>query len=218
MKAAKKLTVLVADDHTIVREGLLGLLRREPDLDVVAEAADGEEALGGVESLALDVAILDIAMPRMTGVEVARKVRDLGLRTAVVLLSMHIEPAFVRAALDAGASAYVLKTAGARELVEAVRAAAAGDMYLSPRVTSTALGAVRTEPREAPPLTPRERDVLRFLARGLSSKEIATELAIGARTVDGYRAEIMEKLGIRHVPGLVKYAIRHQLATLDEES
>ncbi len=188
MQATKKLTVLIADDHTIVRE----------------------------TSLAPDVAILDIAMPRMTGVEVARKVRDLGLRTAVVLLSMHVEPAFVRAALDAGASAYVLKTAGARELIGALHAAAAGDMYLSPHVTSTALG-VRAEPKDAPPLSPRERDVLRCLARGLASKEIATELAISSRTIDSYRAEIMEKLGIRHVPGLVKYAIRHQLATLEDE-
>jgi DNA-binding NarL/FixJ family response regulator len=212
-----RLRVLVADDHALVRDGLAALLRREDDLDVVAECGDGDQALARIEALEPTVAVVDIAMPGMTGIEVARKVRDLGLRTAVVLVSARDEPAFVRGAVSAGASGYVLKEAATRELLQAVRAAAGGDVYLSPRVAATALSSVReASSREAPALTPRERDVLRLLARGLSSKEIAAELSISATTVAGHRQAIMDKLDIRHVPGLVKYAIKHQLASLDE--
>jgi DNA-binding NarL/FixJ family response regulator len=212
------ISVLIAEDHQIVREGLAALLRGAGDVKVVAEVADGEAALGRIEALRPKVAVLDIAMPGMTGIEVARKVRDAGIATATVLLSMHREAEFVRAALDAGASGYVLKTAGTRELVDAIRVAAEGDVYLSPQITSIALAARAAGGgrREAAALTPRERDVLRLLARGLSSKEIAASLAIGARTVDTHRADIMDKLGVRSVPGLVKYAIRSHLATLDE--
>ncbi len=214
---ARPIGVLVADDHVIVRDGIVALLRREPDIEVLGECSDGEEALARIEALAPAVAVLDIAMPRMTGIEIARKVRDQGLRTAVVLVSAHHEAAYVRGAVDAGASAYVLKDSATRELLDAVRAAASGEVYLSPRIATTALAALRSgaEP-EAPALTPRERDVLRHLAQGLSSKEIAAALGIGVATVNGHRTAIMDKLGIRHVPGLVKYAIKHQLASLDE--
>lgn len=215
----KPTTVLLADDHAVVRAGLAALLKGEPDLKVVAEVADGEEAVRAIEATRPDVAVVDIAMPLMTGIEVARKVRDLGLKTAVVLLSMHTERAFVKAGLEAGASGYVLKASGTRELVDAVRVAAAGDMYLSPRVTAAALGKldrVTSVDGAELELTPRERDVLRLIARGLSSKEAAQELGVGVRTVETHRADMMAKLGIRHMPGLVKYAIKHHLATLEE--
>ncbi len=211
------ISVLLAEDHVMMRQGLVAMLRGAADLEVVAEAGDGEEALARIEALRPRVAVLDVAMPGMTGIEVARKVRDLGLATAVVLLSMHRESEFVRAGLDAGASGYVLKTAETSELVEAIRVAAQGDVYLSPQVTpATALGARAAPAAGAPALTPRERDVLRLLARGLSTKEIAWALGIGVRTVDTHRADLMDKLGIRNVPGLVKYAIRAHLATLEE--
>jgi DNA-binding NarL/FixJ family response regulator len=209
------ISVIVADDHHLVREGLAVLLRGQPGIRVVGEADDGEALLERIAALAPDVAIVDVAMPRMTGIEVARKVRDAGQRTAVVLVSIHDEPSFVRAGLEAGASAYILKASGPEELLAAIRAAAEGDMYLSPKVTAKALGALG--PRGgADTLTVRERDVLRLLARGLSSKEMASCLGIGARTVDTHRASLMEKLGIHHVPGLVKYAIRSHLASLEE--
>ncbi len=213
-----RIAVLVADDHTIVRDGLVAILEAEPDVDVVARASNGEDAAERIEALRPDVAVVDIAMPRMTGIEVARKVRDQGLGTAVVLLSVHKEAALVREGLDAGASGYVLKTSETAELVQAVRAAAAGDVFLSPQVTQTAIAALReSEPAGAPALSPRVRDDLRLLARGLSSKEIAARLGIAWRTVDTNRAEIMSKLGIHHVPGHVKYALRHQLAMLDDD-
>jgi DNA-binding NarL/FixJ family response regulator len=209
-----RLRVLLAEDHGVVREGLAALIRGEPDLEVVAEVANGEDGARQIEALRPDVAVVDIAMPQMTGIEVARAVRDAGLRTAVVLLSMHSEPSFVRAGLDAGASGYVLKSARGRDLLDAVRAAASGDVYLSPAVAGSVVRATREEP--GPELTARERDVLRLLARGLCSKEIAAKLDIATRTVDGYRAQIMEKLDIHNVPGLVKYALRAHLTTLDE--
>jgi DNA-binding NarL/FixJ family response regulator len=210
----KRLRVLLAEDHGVVRAGLAALIRSEPDLEVIAEVANGEEAIRQIEALRPEVSVVDVGMPQMTGIELARAVRDAGLPTAVVLLSMHSEPSFVRAGLEAGASAYVLKSARGRDLVDAMHAAANGDIYLSPAVA----GAVVFPQGEAvrPELTARERDVLRLLARGLCSKEIAAELEISTRTVDGYRAQIMDKLGIRNVPGLVKYALRCHLTTLDE--
>ncbi len=218
MSRGRRITVLVADDHVVMRAALVAMLRGEPDLDVVAEVADGEEAFERIEAGRPDVALLDIAMPRMTGIEVARKLRDSGLETASVILSQHVEPAFFRAALEAGASGYVLKSSDPGELPEAIRVAASGDVYLTPKVAASVVAALRAGPGPDPPaaLTPRERDVLRLLARGLASKEIAAELGIGLRTVDTHRADIARKLGIRHVPGLVKYAIRNHLATLEE--
>ncbi|MCC6623208.1 MAG: response regulator transcription factor [Deltaproteobacteria bacterium] len=208
---------VVADDHGLVRAGLVALLRDERDLEVVAQASDGEDALRHIERLRPEVAVVDVAMPGMTGIEVARKARDLGARTAVVLLSVSGGPEFVRAAVDAGAAGYVVKAAAARELVDAVRSAAAGHFFLSPSVARDALGG--GGPQVAPPptaLSPRERDVLRLIARGLSSKEVADALGLRTRTVETYRVSIMDKVGIRHIAGLTKYAIRHHLATLDE--
>jgi DNA-binding NarL/FixJ family response regulator len=214
----KRIRAILADDHAIVRDGIAALLRREPDLDLAAEVGDGEAALERILALRPDVAVVDLEMPRLGGVEVARKVRDQGLGTAVVILSMHKEPAFVRAALDAGAMGYVLKHAATAEMLVAVRAAAAGEVYLSPAVAGAAVEALRNPRAAAPVLSPRERDVLRLLARGLSSKEIAHALSIGTRTVDGYRASIMDKLEVRSVPGLVKWAIKNGLASLDDGS
>jgi DNA-binding NarL/FixJ family response regulator len=211
----KLISLLVAEDHHVVRDGLVAVLRREPDLRVLAEVADGEAAVTQVEALRPDVAVLDVGLPRMTGIEAARQIRDAGLSTAIVLLSMHAEHAIVRAGLEAGASAYVLKASGTSELIEAVRRAAGGGMYLSPEVTGTAVRALRL-PQPPEPLTARERDVLRVLVRGLSTKEIAAELGLTPKTVSWYREQIMTKLDIHHIPGLVKYALRQQLATLED--
>lgn len=212
--------VIVADDHKLVRDGLVALLKAEPRFRVIAALSDGQEALERITALRPHVAVVDIRMPHLTGIEIVRKVQDAGLRTAVVLLSMHQEAAFVRAGIQAGASGYVLKEAASHELIEAVRAAAAGEMYLSPKVAKVALRPPAAPEGGVEVLSSRERDVLRLLADGLSSKEIAARLDVGLRTVDSHRRSIMDKLGIHNVPGLVKFAIRNHLATLEttEES
>jgi DNA-binding NarL/FixJ family response regulator len=208
--------VLLADDHAIVREGLRVVLSTESDLEVVAEESDGERALEAIRTLKPDVAVLDIRMPGLTGIEVARKLNEDGALTSVVLLSMHKEESFVQAAMDAGVGGYVVKEDAARELIDAVRAVARGDVYLSPRIAGSVVQALRRgPPPKAPHLTPRER-VVRLLAEGLTSKEIAARLDLSPKTVDGHRAAIMDKLGIRSVAGLVKYAIRNHLTGLDD--
>ena len=207
--------VLLADDHGIVRDGLRAVLAGEAGLEVIGEESDGEAALEAVLRLKPDVAVLDVQMPKLTGIEVARKLAGQA-HTSVVLLSMHKEDSFVQAALLAGASGYVVKEDAARELTSAIRAVARGDTYLSPRIAGSVVGALRKGPQtSAPQLTPRERDVVRLLAEGLTSKEIAARLAMAPKTVDGHRSAIMEKLGIHSVAGLVKYALKNHLASLD---
>lgn len=208
--------VLLADDHAIFRAGLRALLAAEVEIAVVGEHADGLSALAAAVELAPEVAVLDVEMPGMTGIEVARKLNQAGAFTAVVVLSMHKEIAFVRAAIEAGVLGYVVKEDAAGELIDAIRAAAEGELYLSPRLAGTVVQALRSGVRGDAQLTPRESDVVRLLAAGKSSREIAAALRLTAKTVDGYRSAIMEKLGIHSVAGLVKYALRHQLATLDE--
>ena len=219
-KPVAAVRVLLADDHAIVRDGLRAVLEAEKDFEVIGQESDGEAALKSIQTHAPDVAVLDIQMPGLTGLEVARRLSTEGSKTRVVLLSMHKEDAFVRAAVDAGVSGYVVKEDAARELTDAIRAAMRGDVYLSPRVAGHLVQAVRrgnAEGREGKnPLTPRERDVLRLLADGLTSKEIAAELKLSPKTVDGHRTAIMDKLAIRNVAGLVKFAIRNHLTGLDE--
>ena len=209
--------VILADDHAIVREGLRAVLSSESDVEVVAVESDGDRALASIRSLKPDVAVLDIRMPGLTGIEVARKLNEDDALTSVVLLSMHKEESFVQAAMDAGVGGYVVKEDAARELLDAVRAVGRGDVYLSPRVAGSLVQALRRgPPPKVPNLTPRERDVVRLLSEGLTSKEIASRLELSPKTVDGHRAAIMEKLGIRSVAGLVKYAIRNHLTGLDD--
>lgn len=211
------LRILMADDHELIRHALASLLSAVPDFEIVASVADGERALEQILALRPDVAVLDLHMPGLTGIEVARRLRDAGVPTAVVILSLHGQPAYVRAALDAGASGYVLKEAAPHDLVNAVRATAAGEAYVCPKVARVLTELLRsTQSSESPSLTPAQLDVLRLLAQGLASKEIAAKLHVAIRTVDSHRAALMERLGIHHIPGLVKYALRNHLTTLDE--
>ena len=220
---ATSVRVLLADDHAIVRDGLRAVLEAETGITVVAQVSDGTAALAAILEHQPDVAVLDIQMPGLSGLEVARQVATSGAKTRVVLLSMHKEDAFVRAAIDAGVAGYVVKEDAARELTDAIRAAVRGDVYLSPRVAGAVLQAARKGPGGGgtgsgarAQLTPRERDVLRLLADGLTSKEIAGKLQLSPKTVDGHRTAIMDKLAIRNVAGLVKFAIRNHLTELGE--
>jgi len=208
--------ILLADDHTIVLKGIKGLIEVEPDLEVVAEETDGEAALASIRRLRPEVAVLDIEMPRMTGLEVARRVAHDKLTTAVVLLSVHRGNQFVSAAIEAGVSGYVLKEDAPADLLAAIRATQRGELYLSPRVTRPALLALKQGEAGEVRLSPRERDIVRLLAEGHGSKAIADLLSLTPKTVDTYRQNVMAKLGLGSVAAVVKYAIKHQIVRLDD--
>jgi DNA-binding NarL/FixJ family response regulator len=200
--------VLLADDHAFVRTGLRSVLLQQEGVDIVAEERDGEHALAAIRSLRPEVAVLDIEMPGLSGIDIARTVTDLDLPTSVVLLSMHREESFVSAAFDAGVVGYILKEDAPEELVRALEAVDRNEVYLS--------RGLRAGQPSTPPLSPRQRDIVRLLARGMTNKEIATELGLTAKTVDGYRALIMDKLELGSTAQLVKYAIRNCITTVDE--
>jgi len=207
--------VLLADDHPVVREGLKAILSAERDLTVVACEADGERAIEAVRRLKPDVAVLDIQMPGMSGLEAARRLQQEKCGTHVVILSLHKDELDVQSAVSAGVSGYVVKDDAAAELVGAIRAAVRGDFYFSPRLSASVVQALRHgRTPTADQLTSRERDVLQLLAAGLRSKEIASRLELSPKTVEGHRSSLMDKLEVRSIAGLVKYALRHRLAEL----
>ena len=207
------LHILVADDHGIVRSGLRMLIDRQEGMRVVAEADDGVAAVEAAQREQPDVAVLDVAMPRMTGIQAAREIKAHCPDTSVLLLSMHDEERYLFDALKAGASGYVLKRAADEDLIEAVRSVAAGRPFLS-AITQTALvkewvdqGA--QEPRER--LTPRELDVVKLIAEAYTNKQIAEILKVSEKTVESHRANVLAKLGMRDRVELVRYAIRRGL-------
>jgi len=204
------LTLVVADDHRVVRQGLCALLRTEPDFQLVGEAADGIETVRLVERLQPAVLVLDLMMPGLGGLEVVRQTARLSPRTRTVVLSMHSNEAYVVEALRAGAAGYVLKDSGADELIRAVREAAAGREFLSPCISRRALKAyVKAEKQTHDPyetLTAREREVFQLTAEGLSGGDVAERLFISPRTVESHRANLMRKLGLRNHKELIRYA------------
>lgn len=192
-----------------MRDGLRAVLAREPDIQVVAEAADGREALAVAETARPDVAVLDLSMPLLNGLDVARQLAagDRGPRT--ILVTMHAEDRYVLDALRAGVRGYVLKKQAAADLVRAIREVAAGRVYLSPGVGAAVAEAIRTGgPAPAERLTPREREVLQLVAEGKTTKEIATILNVSVKTADSHRTRLMQKLDIHDVAGLTRCAIR----------
>lgn len=200
--------VLLADDHALVRDGLRAVLAREPDIQVVGEADDGREALRLAASAKPDVAVLDLSMPLLNGLDAARQLaRDRRSRT--ILVTMHADERYVLDALRAGVHGYVLKKQAAADLVRAIREVAAGRVYLSPGVGATVAEAIRTgaAPREER-LTPREREVLQLVAEGKTTKEIAAILNVSVKTADAHRTRLMQRLDIHDVAGLTRYAIR----------
>jgi DNA-binding NarL/FixJ family response regulator len=211
-----KTRVLLADDHEVVRSGLRAVLDGEVDIDVVAEAADGQEALEKALAGEVDLAILDVSMPRLTGLQAAAELHRRREAMRILILSVHDNEQYFFEALRAGASGYVLKSAANRDLVEACRAAMRGEPFLYPKAVTALIReyleqAQRGETTASDPLTPRELQVVKLIAEGYTSDEIARELVISRKTVDHHRANILEKLGMRNVAELTRYAIRRGL-------
>jgi DNA-binding NarL/FixJ family response regulator len=199
------LRILVADDHGIVRSGLKMLIDRHEGMHVVAEADDGVDAVAAAQREHPDVAILDVAMPRMTGIQAAREIRAHSPTTAVLLLSMYDDERYVHDALRAGASGYVLKRQADAELIEAVRAVAGGGRFVSELPDAV------LEDGPADPLTPRELDVVKLIAEAYTNKQIAETLKVSEKTVESHRANVLSKLGMRDRVELVRYAIKRGL-------
>jgi len=200
-----KLRVLLADDHAMVREALAMLIGGQPDMEVVGQAVDGGEAVQLARETRPDIAVLDLSMPVMGGADVASRLRDECPETRVVALTRHPDAAYVRALLRAGAAGYVLKKSASDTLIQALRTVARGELYVEPSLAGALLQ--RTFTQAGAPLTGREEEVLRGVAWGYSNKEIATKLGISVKTVESYKAEALEKLGLRTRYDIVRHAI-----------
>ena len=208
--------VVLADDFPVVRTGLRGLLNAEPDFRVVGEVGDGAEAVQRALADDVDLAILDVSMPRLTGIQAARELHARRPELRTLILSMHENEQFLFEALRAGASGYVLKTAADRDLIKACRATMRGETFLYAGAVSALVRDYLDrggEPGSEDPLTPRELEVLKLVAEGYTSDEIAEELVISRKTVDRHRANILEKLRMRDRVDLTRYAIRRGLIT-----
>jgi two-component system, NarL family, response regulator NreC len=215
-------TIVLADDHAVVRQGLRALLEKEPGFSIVGEAADGLKVADLVKSLSPSVLVLDLMMPGLGGLDVTRQVVRRSPQTRIVILSMHANDAYVLEALRSGAAAYVLKDSSASELVRAIREVTAGRRYLTPPLSESAIRAYmeRTKCAEIDPyeaLTPREREVLHLAAEGLSSAEIAGRLGISPRTAESHRASVLRKLDLHSQTDLIRYAIRRGILPLDSD-
>jgi DNA-binding NarL/FixJ family response regulator len=220
---AKELRILVADDHELMRRGIRGLLHAQRGWTVVGEAANGKEAVEKVRKLTPSLAILDIEMPELDGLEATRRIREEAPNTQILILTMHGSGQMVRRVLEAGAHGYVMKSDLPRHLVRAVKDVARGKLFLAPSVSEVVLKeflkagkeSSRTQESKAGP-TPRQLQIIRLLAEGKGNKEIGVELGITARTVESHRAKIMLKLGLHSLTELVHYAIRNKIVSLFE--
>jgi DNA-binding NarL/FixJ family response regulator len=220
-RVTNKLRILVADDHELVRRGIRGLLRARQGWRVIAEAANGQEAVEKANRLKPDVAIVDVSMPGMDGLQATRQIRETSPKTEVVVLTMHESDQMVRRVLDAGALGYVLKSDLAPHLVKAVREVSAGKLFLTPKVSGIVMkGFLKTGNPSDPAQhshnrpTPREFEIIRLLAEGNANKKIAAALGITTRTVETHRARIMLKLGLHSIAELIHYAMRNRIVSI----
>jgi DNA-binding NarL/FixJ family response regulator len=216
MTVPLKTRILLADDHTVVREGVRAVLDSAPDFEVVAEADNGADAVELALSEDVDLAVLDVTMPRKTGLQAAQELSKRKPEMRVLILSMHDNEQYFFEALKAGASGYVLKTVANRDLIEACRATMRGEPFLYPAAVRALVRdyldrASRGETVPEDPLTPRELEIVKLIAEGMTSEEIAEQLFISKKTVDRHRANVLEKLGMRNRVELTRYAIRRGL-------
>jgi DNA-binding NarL/FixJ family response regulator len=210
--------VLLADDHDVIREGLRRLLEDQPHLQVCGEAANGRDAVALCRELTPEVAVLDISMPELNGLEATRQIRKVSPATEILVFTMHQSEQLVRDVLTAGARGYLLKSDAARNIVEAINSLAAHRPYFNMRVSETiltgylqAIAAQKTPKKQGDPLTARESEILQLLAEGRSNKEVARRLSIGVKTVEAHRAAIMRKIGANSIVDVVRYAVRNQI-------
>ncbi len=205
--------ILIGDDHGIVRGGLRLLIDRQPDMEVVAEAVDGVEAVEQALASKPDLCVLDVSMPRLTGIQAARQIRSHLPRTSVLVLSMHDDERYVFDALKAGASGYVLKREVDTALLDAIRSVSRGEAFLTNAVERSLIREWMSDPSAGPeePLSPREQEVLKLIAEAFTNKQIAETLHVAEKTVESHRANLLRKLGMRDRVELVRYAIRRGL-------
>ena len=209
----KRIRILLADDHRLVRQGFRLILETQQDMEVVGESGDGLDAAEKAKALQPDIVVMDVAMPRLNGIEATRRIREVAPKAHVLALSVHRDGVYVREIVRAGAEGYILKESADTELLAAVRAVAEGNSYLSPEVAGAFLKEFR-RPGERPIdlLTPREREVLQLIAEGKTNKDIADLLSLSIYTVDGHRTRIMEKLGLHSIGQLIRFAIKNGIA------
>lgn len=212
-----KIKVLVVDDHAIMRDGIRALLSLHDDIEIVGEASEGKEAIDKVEEFAPNVIVMDIAMPGMDGLEATRRITKRNPRAKVIFLTQYDNKEYVLSTIKAGASGYIPKQAVGSELVSAIRAVCRGDSFLYPSAAAALIEGYRRQGEEEPydRLTEREREILRLIADGHTSREIADMLFVSLKTVLGHRAKIMEKLDLHNRTELIKYAIRKGLVSMD---
>src|SRR3990172_1492027 len=211
-ETATKIRILLVDDHKVLRSGLRALLNLEPDLEVVGEASNGREAIRLTETLRPDVVVMDISMPEMDGLKAAEEIHSLGLPARIVMLTVHADEDYLFQTLKAGASGFVHKSSADRELIDAIRTAHRGDVFLYPSAIKRLLGEYlrggNKHAEEKEPLTNREREVLKLTAEGFTNNEIAEKLVISPKTVDTYRQRLMAKLNLHHRSELIRYALK----------
>ena len=212
IKSSTKIRILLADDHPLTRAGIAEFLKREPSLDLIAEAEDGQAAWDAIQQLSPDVALLDIRMPVLDGVAVAQKVKNEGLPTAIIMLTSYDAQQYVIASLRAGARGFVLKTVSPKELTNAINTVSKGGLYLDPEVAAS----IAEDDFIPEQLSAREREVLLLAAKGLSSKEVARRLFISERTVQTHLASIYDKLGSRNKTEALLLALKYGVVTLEE--
>ena len=211
-------TIVLADDHELVRESIASLLREVPNFEVVGQCANGRQLLALVESVHPDVAVVDVSMPELNGIEAARQLREISPRTRVIALSAYTDEAYIRDMIDAGVVAYIIKSGAAKDLIQAIRTASRGRVYFSQEIMGgahqVAYGRATCE-SAVRPLSQREREILQLVGEGKSSKEIAAILGIGETTVKTHRNNIMGKLNVRDIAGLTRQAVKLKLVRID---